>query len=113
MKKLLFILLIVASCKKDDVKPSTQQSNQTYSIGVQGKDIYIYINNYKVSGNYVTVKKGDNLYIESNILTTTYLDSNGNITGNNGTNYLKVTENGKIIKDTTCSCDGLTFSKQY
>jgi hypothetical protein len=122
MKKLLIILVLFASCKKEDVKPTetktvktttvTPQPIQYYTITVEGITTQIKVNGFEVNTNYFQCKTGDQLYVLSQTICSTLLNSNGTVKGYecNPNNKLIIKKDNVVITNKTCSCDLLEQS---
>ena len=122
MKKLFIILVLFASCKKEDVKPTetktvktttvTPQPIQYYTITVEGITTQIKVNGFEVNTNYFQCKTGDQLYVLSQTICSTLLNSNGTVKGYecNPDNKLIIKKDNVVITNKTCSCDLLEQS---
>jgi hypothetical protein len=113
MKKIILLsLLSVTACKKQEVIIEEERP-KSWTINVIGQNTQVYINYEPINSNYVTVYEGDVLGVESNTTPITKLDENGNVLGTQQTTSLKILENNKVIKDTSCTCSNLIFNKHY
>lgn len=119
MKKLLIILVLFASCKKEEVKPTETKTVKTttvtttphpiqyFTITVEGITTQIKVNGFEINTNYFQCKTGDQLYVLSQTICSTLLNSNGTVKGYecNPNNKLIITKDNVVITNKTCSCD--------
>lgn len=114
MKKLILLLLVITSCKKDSVeetKPITL-TVQSSTYTVKGTNIHTEINGQLISsGEYTfTLNIGDSALIYSDVTCATYLNPDATIKGTYcPTNEIKVYQNNNLIGSQVCNCQRVEY----